>query len=88
MLRSNTGQISIHLSSPLSFLDYYRKIEFDEVEVAKVRRSMRELLIIEDESHILRLDDRKSIAIYLVLWLDETRGWLATCRGSGRRYQW
>lgn len=48
--------------SPLSVLDYYRRIEFDDLK-SKARRSIRELLIIEDESHILKLDQRKSIAI-------------------------
>jgi TIR domain len=55
--------IFIDPTSDLSVLDYYRQVEFDELR-AKVRRSIRELLVIEDESHILKLDERKSIAIY------------------------
>jgi hypothetical protein len=55
--------VFIDPSSPLGVLDYYRSIEFDQLK-SKVRRSIREPLIIEDESHILRLDQRESIAIY------------------------
>lgn len=62
-------EIFIDPDSPLSVLDYYRKIEFSELK-SKVRRSVRELLIIEDESHILKLDQRPSIAIYYGRSLD------------------
>jgi hypothetical protein len=55
--------IFIDPTSPLSILDYYRQVDFDDLK-GKVRRSIRELLIIEDESHILKLDERKSIAVY------------------------
>jgi len=56
-------EMFINPASELSVLDYYRRIEFDEFK-SKVRRSMRQLLIIEDESHILKLDQRNSIATY------------------------
>ncbi len=65
-------EIFIDPSSPLSVLDYYREVEFDELK-SKVRRSMRQLLIIEDESHVLRLDDRKSIAVYLGPSIDDAK---------------
>ena len=55
--------VFIDPTSPLSVLDYYRKVDFDDLK-AKVRRSIRELLVIEDNSRILKLDERKSIAIY------------------------
>jgi hypothetical protein len=65
-------EIFIDPSSPLSVLDYYRKIEFAELK-QKVRRSIRELLAIEDESHILKLGERKSIAIYYGASIDAAK---------------
>jgi hypothetical protein len=56
-------KIFIDPAGDLSILDYYRKTTFEDLK-SKVRRSIRELLIIEDESHVLGLDERNSIAIY------------------------
>jgi hypothetical protein len=56
-------EIFVNPASELSVLDYYRQVEFDDLR-SKVRRSIRQLLIIEDESHILKLEERRSIAIY------------------------
>jgi hypothetical protein len=56
-------ELFINPASDLSVLDYYREPEFDELK-SKVRRSIRQLLIVEDESHILKLDQRNSIAKY------------------------
>ncbi|MBY5871902.1 hypothetical protein ACC699_03835 [Rhizobium ruizarguesonis] len=59
-------------SSDLGYLSYYMKMEFDELK-SKVRRSIRELLIIEDESHVLKLDDLKSISIYYGITADKAK---------------
>jgi hypothetical protein len=56
-------EIFLNKASELSVLNYYRKPDFEELQ-SKVRRSIRELLIIEDESHILKLDRWDSITKY------------------------
>ena len=65
-------QIFIDPAGPLAVLDYYRSFEFDELK-SKVRRSMRELLIIEDEARILKLDQRPSIAVYYGPSIDDAK---------------
>jgi hypothetical protein len=56
-------EIFLNKQSELSVLNYHKKPEFEELR-SKVRRSIRQLLIIEDESHILRLDKWESIVKY------------------------
>ncbi|WP_156928853.1 hypothetical protein [Bradyrhizobium sp. th.b2] len=56
-------EIFLNKKSDLSLLNYYTKPDFDELR-SKVRRSIRQLLIIEDESHILKLDKWESITRY------------------------
>ncbi|EJB08247.1 hypothetical protein Rleg9DRAFT_7284 [Rhizobium leguminosarum bv. trifolii WSM597] len=59
-------------ASDLGYLSYYMQVEFDELK-SKVRRSIRELLIIEDEAHVLNLDDLKMINIYYGVTADKAK---------------
>lgn len=53
----------IDQSSDLSYLNYHMKPTFEQL-VSKVERSVRQLMTIEDESHILKLEKWESIIKY------------------------
>jgi hypothetical protein len=56
-------EVFLNTKSELSILDYYREMTPSQLR-SKVRRSVRELLMIEDETRVLMLNEREKIAIY------------------------
>lgn len=57
-------EIFINPNSELSVRTYHIRPDFDELQ-SRVKRSIRQLLIIEDEIHVLRLDKWEAITTYL-----------------------